>query len=94
MEGAPENCPVPVAFHPNRRTENFFGGGEDIDVHVACDLLSSQGSIRLDAQQVGDGGQGFANQGTQLGAVVWLAAMATRMSNAARVLMSDLLGMG
>jgi hypothetical protein len=40
MEGTPENCPVAVAFHSNRRTEEFFGGGEDIVHEFSCGLLS------------------------------------------------------
>jgi hypothetical protein len=70
MERTPKRCPVPVRFHANHRPEDLFGGGEDIDVHVACDLLSSQGYLKLDAQRMGDGNQDLANQGTRL---CWLA---------------------
>jgi hypothetical protein len=65
MERAPKRCPTPVSFHPDRLPQDLFGGGEDIDIHIACDLLSSQDLNGSNAQQVGDGSQGCANQGTQ-----------------------------
>ena len=39
MEWTPENCPVAVAFHSNRRTEDFFGGGKDIVHGISNGLL-------------------------------------------------------
>jgi hypothetical protein len=39
MEGTPEDCPVAVAFHSNRLTEDSFGGGENIFHEIFCGLL-------------------------------------------------------
>ena len=39
MEGAPEDGPIAVAFHSNRLTEDFFGGGKNIFHEIFCDLL-------------------------------------------------------
>ena len=39
MEGAPEDGPIAVAFHSNRLTEDFFGGGKNIFHEIFCNLL-------------------------------------------------------
>jgi hypothetical protein len=39
MERAPKDGPVPIAFHPNRGSQNLFDGGENIFHAVFCDLL-------------------------------------------------------
>ena len=39
MEGAPEDGPIAVAFHSNRLTEDFFGGGKNIFHEIFYDLL-------------------------------------------------------
>jgi hypothetical protein len=39
MEGTPENGPVPIALHPNRGSQNLFGGGKNIFHVIFCDLL-------------------------------------------------------
>ena len=62
MEGAPENCPIAVAFHSNRLTEDFFGGGENIFHKIFCGLLvvdtclhaQDDGSV---AETMGNGSQ-------------------------------------
>jgi hypothetical protein len=53
MEGAPEDGPIPIVFHPNRGSEDLFGGGEDI-VHVIFYGLLCED---LCAQQMGEGCQ-------------------------------------
>jgi hypothetical protein len=42
VEGAPEDCPIAMAFHSNRRTENFFCGGQDVVHEFFFELLSVQ----------------------------------------------------
>ena len=41
MEGTPEDGPIAVAFHSNRRSQNFFGGGKDVFHEIFCGLLSN-----------------------------------------------------
>ena len=53
MERAPEDGPIPIAFHPNRGSQDLFGGGEDIVHVIFCDLLCED----LCAQQMGVGSQ-------------------------------------
>ncbi len=55
MEGAPEDCPIAMAFHSNRCSQDFFGGGKDVFHGIFCDLLSNGVNIGgLSAQAVGE----------------------------------------
>ena len=42
MEGAPEDGPIPIVFHPNRGSQDLFGGGEDIVHVIFYDLLCEE----------------------------------------------------
>jgi hypothetical protein len=39
MEGTPEDGPIAMILHSNRRSQNFFGGGQDVFHVLFCDLL-------------------------------------------------------
>ena len=53
MERTPEGSPLSVGFHPNRGSQDLFGGGEEF-VHVFFYGLLCE---NLCAQQVGEGCQ-------------------------------------
>jgi hypothetical protein len=67
MEWTPENCPVAVVFHSNRRTEDLFCGGKDI-VHgisnglLVLDVSWLKANCELTAQITGDGSQSLSNR--------------------------------
>ena len=56
MEGAPEDCPIAMAFHSNRCSQNFFGGGKNIFHEIFYGLLSNEVNVdELSAQAAGEG---------------------------------------
>jgi hypothetical protein len=54
MEGAPEDCPIAMAFHSNRCSQNFFGGGKNVFHEFFCEILSNGVNVdELSAQAPG-----------------------------------------
>lgn len=68
MEGAPEDGPIAMAFHSNRHSQNFFGGGQDVFHVLFYDLLLNGVNVyELSAQDMGDGSHDCRQP------VMWLA---------------------
>jgi len=49
-------CPIAMVFHSNRRSEDLFGGGQDVFHELFYDLLLNGAIVDgLSAQDMGDG---------------------------------------
>jgi len=55
MEGTPKDSPVPVGLHPNRGSQDLFGGGKNIFHELFCDLLLNEvWNDKLSARHMGE----------------------------------------
>jgi hypothetical protein len=86
MEGTPEDGPVPIVFHPNRGSQDLFGGRENIFLRFSATSFAMHSYEAYPPRKRARTARATPSQWYG-----WLAATATRTRNAARVLMIILL---